>query len=96
MIGTASDGASALREAGALDPDLVLLDMTMPRRNGYEVADAIRAIRRDMPIILCSGYADVEARTRYADLQVDGFLKKPYRMNELLQAVQRVLMRYPF
>ena len=75
---------------------LVLLDMTMPRKNGYEVAAAVRAIRRDMPIVLCSGYADVEARTRYADLQMDGFLKKPYRMNELLQVVQRVLMRFPF
>jgi CheY-like chemotaxis protein len=74
----------------------MLLDMTMPRKNGYEVAAAIRAIRRDMPIVLCSGYADVEARTRYADLQMDGFLKKPYRMNELLQVVQRVLMRFPF
>jgi signal transduction histidine kinase len=75
---------------------LVLLDMTMPRKNGYEVAAAVRAIRRDMPIVLCSGYADVEARTRYADLQMDGFLKKPYRMNELIQVVQRVLMRFPF
>lgn len=94
---TASDGdeaiATYIEHADSIA--LVLLDMTMPRKNGYEVAAAIRSIRRDLPIVLCSGYADVEARSRYADLQMDGFLKKPYRMNELLQVVQRVLMRYP-
>lgn len=98
VVLTASDGDEAIaafrEHADTLS--LVLLDMAMPRKNGYEVAAAIRAIHRDMPIVLCSGYADVEARTRYADLQMDGFLKKPYRMNELLEVVQRVLMRYPF
>jgi len=98
VVLTASDGDEAIaafrEHCDTLS--LVLLDMTMPRKNGYEVAAAIRAIRRDTPIVLCSGYADVEARTRYADLQMDGFLKKPYRMNELIQVVQRVLMQFPF
>lgn len=95
---TAPDGDEAIAafRENADTISLVLLDMTMPRKNGYEVATAIRAIQRDMPIILCSGYADVEARTRYADLQMDGFLKKPYRMNELISAVQRALPQYPF
>lgn len=96
IIASDGDEAIAAFRENADSLSLVLLDMTMPRKNGYEVAAAMRESHRDIPIVLCSGYADVDARSRYADLQMDGFLKKPYRMNELLEVVQRVLMRFPF
>lgn len=93
---TASDGDEAVTayETHADSLSLVLLDMSMPKRSGYEVARAMRAIRADTPIILCSGYSGVDARNRFPDLRVDGFLRKPYRMNELLDAVQQMLSRF--
>ena len=93
---TAADGEEAIRayQAHADTLALVLLDMSMPKRSGYEVAKAMRAIRADTPIILCSGYAGVDAHNRYPDLRVDGFLRKPYRKSELIQTVQRMLARF--
>ena len=93
---TARDGDEAVAafEAHADSLSLVLLDMTMPKRDGYEVARAIRALRADIPIVLCSGYAGVDARSRFAGLQVDCFLQKPYHMSELLDTVQNVLARF--
>ena len=93
---TAADGDEAIMayEANADNLSLVLLDMTMPKRDGYEVARAIRAIRADVPIVLCTGYVGVDVRSRFANLQVDGFLQKPYHMDELLEMVERLIDRF--
>lgn len=76
------------------DLALVLLDMSMPRRDGYEVARALRSIRADIPIVLCSGYAGVDARNRFAGVRFDGFLQKPYHMHELLDVVNGMIRRF--
>lgn len=93
---TAKDGdeAIAMYEAYADQLSLVLLDTSMPRRDGYEAAKVMRGIRADIPIVLCSGYAGVDARNRFATLHVDGFLQKPYHLNELLETVRTTLARY--
>jgi len=93
---TAQDGDEAIAayEANADNLSLVLLDMSMPKRDGYEVARAMRAIRADTPIVLCTGHVGIETRSRFAELQVDGYLQKPYHLNELLEIVESLVQPY--
>ena len=76
--------------AAADDPDgfdLVVLDMVMPGMNGLETFRALRDIRADIPVLICSGYAhdsDIEALSGAKRL---GFIKKPVGLRELASAV---------
>jgi PAS domain S-box-containing protein len=71
--------------------DLVIADYGMPGMNGQECAAAIREVREDIPIIICSGYADVLARPDAASWNVDFLLTKPFQIRDLSAAVERVL-----
>ncbi len=74
--------------------DLVITDMTMPNLQGTALVDALRAIRSDIPIILCTGYSDIMTRTDAAGLAVQGVLIKPYRSRELAAAIQEALAAF--
>ncbi|HTC75066.1 MAG TPA: response regulator [Edaphobacter sp.] len=71
--------------------DLVVTDLYMPGRSGMELARELKAIRREVPVLLISGGALEDAQE--AGLQEEGwsFLAKPFRLTELLAAVHRIL-----
>ena len=81
-------------EAFRADPgkyDLVISDMTMPKMSGDELARAIKAIRSDIPIILCSGFSDrIDARAKEA-IGVSAFLMKPVTYGDLAKTVRMAL-----
>jgi len=82
----AVDGIEAITIFSA-DPDAyscVLLDLTMPNLDGVETYSRLRAIRPDVQVVLCSGFPEQAAMSRFADLGLSGFLKKPYDPDELL------------
>jgi len=86
----AVDGIEALTIFGA-DPDAyscVLLDLTMPNLDGVETYTRLRAIRPEIQVVLCSGFPEQAAMSRFADLGLAGFLKKPYDPDELLTCLQ--------
>lgn len=68
----------------------VVLDMTMPVMSGAEAAEAIRTIDPSVPIVLTSGYAAQDIRTRTHDGGVTGYLQKPYRPQELIALMERL------
>ena len=70
---------------------LVLLDMTMPKMNGEETLRAIRRVRGDVPVLLMSGYNELEASQRFASGGLAGFLEKPFTADDLAQKVQSAL-----
>ena len=87
---TAADGGEALeRLRGGVRPDVVLLDLMMPRVSGVEVIDALRKDEslREIPVVVCS------ANRGYGpdDLGVHGVLRKPVSVEDLLQAVARAI-----
>jgi len=88
---TSKDGEEAIqtfrRDQGAIDA--VLLDFTMPGIDGAEVCRRLRAIRA-VPVVLSSGYSEAEATHRLSDLEIVGYLQKPYRAKELAQIFLRV------
>jgi len=70
---------------------LVLLDMTMPVMSGEETFNQLRTIGADIPIILSSGYHEVEAVQRFTGMGLAGFLQKPYTPAHLIEKVKKTL-----
>jgi PAS domain S-box-containing protein len=85
-----SDALNALR-SHPQDFDLVISDRTMPRMTGFELAERIKTIRPDIPIILCTGYSDEMEVERAAALGISRMVMKPLGMNELAEAVRSAL-----
>lgn len=90
---TAEDGRAGadLFRDRAEEITLVLLDMTMPHLSGTDVFEAIRALRPDVPVILCSGYNEQETTSRFAGKGLAGFVQKPYRIQTLVAALRTAL-----
>lgn len=92
---TAMDGDEALRRATAERPDLVVLDVRIPRRNGLEVCEMLRHDPDDpqVPIVLLSATADTESKLEGLARGADDFLSKPFSPRELLARMKRLLVR---
>ena len=92
---TASDGIEAielLRERRR-EIDCVLLDLKMPRMDGEETFEEIRKISDGVPVILTSGYSQLESEERFAGKGLAGFIQKPYSMTALREKLAQFLGR---
>jgi PAS domain S-box-containing protein len=69
----------------------VLLDLTMPTMSGLETFNALRQIRADIQVILCSGYNEQEATHKFVGKGLAGFVQKPFRTHDLLEALHRIV-----
>ena len=92
---TAKDGVDALAILGEHVPDVILLDIEMPRMDGYEVAAFVRADPRlkDVPIVMITSRAGEKHRARAIELGVNDYLGKPYQENQLLDAIEPLVHR---
>ncbi|NNF15956.1 MAG: response regulator [Gammaproteobacteria bacterium] len=92
-VESAADGENALRKLTNLKDsiDIVLLDVAMPGMNGNEVSARLRSIRPDIPIIFCSGYAADAVEPAPHSVGYTGFLRKPYRSDDLLEALRKAV-----
>ncbi|TXH70310.1 MAG: hybrid sensor histidine kinase/response regulator [Lysobacteraceae bacterium] len=90
---TAKDGIDALERMVERVPDLMLLDIEMPRMDGYELAETMKADPRlaRVPIIMITSRTGDKHRQRAMDLGVDRYLGKPYQENELMRNVFSLL-----
>jgi two-component system response regulator MprA len=90
----ASDGEAALHQAAAYNPDLVILDLGLPKLDGIEVARRLRAAD-DVPILMLTARDAVEARVEGLDSGADDYLVKPFERQELLARMRALLRRRP-
>jgi chemosensory pili system protein ChpA (sensor histidine kinase/response regulator) len=92
-VSTAKDGVDALEKLHERVPDLMLLDIEMPRMDGYELATAMKADPRlrDVPIIMITSRSGDKHRQRAFDIGVDRYLGKPYQEADLLAQIAEVL-----
>jgi len=90
---TARDGMDAVGLLQDHVPDIILLDIEMPRMDGYEVAQNMKSDPRlkDVPIIMITSRTGDKHRQRAMDIGVDRYLGKPYQENELMRNVFDVL-----
>ena len=84
----AVDGEQALELAIQRTPDLILLDVTMPKLDGIATFRELVRMREDVRAILSSGYARDEIMTPLQSLGLFGFLQKPYTLHDLVAAIQ--------
>lgn len=91
-VATAQDGREALDVMAHTSPDLILLDVMMPRMDGYQFITAVRRTS-DVPIIMLTSKRKEEDVVRGFELGADDYLTKPFRMRELLMRVKAVLRR---
>lgn len=87
LVGTASDGDEALRYLPVLRPDVVLMDMRLPGRDGAEVTAAIKAADPSVKVLVLSAEADGDSLRRALAAGADGFLLKTARPGELASAI---------
>lgn len=94
---TAKDGVEALTSLEERIPDVMLLDVEMPRMDGFELTRHIRRspALRDIPIIMITSRAGEKHRRHAMELGVDRFLGKPYQEADLLDEIASVLMEKP-
>ena len=71
--------------------DLVITDMTMPGITGDILANEIKAIRPDIPVILCTGFSEKISKSNYPNAGIDDFLMKPFSIQSFNQAIRRLL-----
>jgi CheY-like chemotaxis protein/TolB-like protein/Flp pilus assembly protein TadD len=92
-LSVATDGESALRIAEKNPPDLVLLDITMPGMDGYEVCRRLRAARQtqDVPVIFLSGLEDVANKALGFEVGGNDYVTKPFQMLEVKARVRSLL-----
>jgi chemosensory pili system protein ChpA (sensor histidine kinase/response regulator) len=93
---TAKDGVDALERLGERVPDLMLLDIEMPRMDGYELATEMKADGRlrDIPIMMITSRTGEKHRQRAFDIGVNRYLGKPYQEHELLRNVFELLAEH--
>jgi chemosensory pili system protein ChpA (sensor histidine kinase/response regulator) len=92
-VSTAKDGVDAVEKLHDRVPDLMLLDIEMPRMDGYELATHMKADPRlrNVPIIMITSRTGDKHRQRAFDIGVDRYLGKPYQEAELLMQINEVL-----
>ena len=88
---TARNGVEGLDQVQAQEPDLIVLDLLMPKMNGLQALKKMRGIRPDLKVILTSGYEESFHLRKEAEMVADSFLQKPYR-EELLRSKLRDLL----
>lgn len=89
----AEDGDQAASAAALYDYDLVLLDLGLPRRSGFDVLGAIRSKKNEVGVLIVTARDAIEDRIRGLDMGADDYVVKPFEVSELLARMRAVFRR---
>ncbi len=92
-VDTALDGQEGLKKALENNYDLILLDVMMPKMNGYDVCKNIRIAKPDIPILMLTAKGAIEDKTEGFDCGADDYLIKPFEIQEVLLRIRALLRR---
>jgi two-component system, OmpR family, copper resistance phosphate regulon response regulator CusR len=92
-VDVAGDGEAAAHEAAVHDYDAIVLDVMLPRRNGFSVCKELRRNGSSAPILMLTARDDVEARVAGLDAGADDYLVKPFDFRELLARLRALIRR---
>ncbi|MDX6535622.1 MAG: two-component system, response regulator PdtaR [Gaiellales bacterium] len=93
VVAEARDGREAVELAAAHEPDVVVMDVKMPRLDGIEAARMILD-RRPIPIVMLTAFSETDLVDRAVDAGVFGYLVKPFRESDLLPAIAAARARH--
>src|SRR5438105_5037393 len=94
-VEVAAAGDDGLRRAESTDFDLIILDVMLPRLDGWGVLSALRQAGKQTPVLFLTARDAVEDRVKGLDLGADDYLIKPFAFSELLARVRTLLRRNP-
>ena len=92
-LDVANDGESGLYQSSINDYDLIILDVLLPQRNGYEVCRELRARGTTTPILMLTARATIDDRLTGFDAGADDYLTKPFSFRELTARIRALLRR---
>jgi two-component system alkaline phosphatase synthesis response regulator PhoP len=92
-VQTAADGDEGLSKASSAPPDLVILDVMLPKRNGFDVCRELRARNVSTPIVMLTARSAETDKVLGLELGADDYVTKPFSITELLARVRAVLRR---
>jgi excisionase family DNA binding protein len=90
-VDTASDAATALSRVRMSAYDLLIADLRMPGMDGLALIRQVKGIRADLPVIIITGYSSETSAIEAVNLGVAGYLRKPFRVPEVLAAAAKAL-----
>jgi DNA-binding response OmpR family regulator len=93
QIATTGPDAVQICRARGDEIDVVILDVVLPEMSSIETLRQMRALRPGIKVILMSGYGKQESMDRFAGMELDGFVSKPFGYNELENVVRAALNR---
>ncbi|MGE3527615.1 MAG: response regulator transcription factor, partial [Gemmatimonadales bacterium] len=95
QVAQAGDGNEGLRLATEWSPDLIVLDLMLPGRDGYQVLQAVRDRGDRVPVLILSARGEEADKVRGFRLDADQYITKPFGLLELLERIRSVLRRKP-
>jgi len=96
-VDVAFDGDEALVKLKSYDPDVIILDLMMPKMNGFDVLKEVREKHKDKwrPVIIISAKTELESLKTCYELEADHYLSKPFTIEDLLRAVKVMISLIP-
>lgn len=92
VVGEAADGEEAIRLATELEPDLVVMDIKMPKMDGISAAEKISVLK--IPVVLLTAFSQADLVSRAAEAGAMAYVTKPFKPTDLLPAIQIALSRH--
>lgn len=93
VVGEAGNGEEALQKAQEIQPDVIILDMSMPGAGGVEVSKKLKSLLPHISVYLCSAYERYEFKELNLGMPADGFIQKSSMKKELLAMIQKELLK---
>ena len=94
-VAVAGTGSEAIREAATFRPDLLVLDVMLPDRNGFELLSRLRADQVKLPVVFLTARDSTEDKIKGLTVGGDDYVTKPFSLEELLARVRAVLAPRP-
>lgn len=93
QVTVATDGEMAIESARNLVPEMAILDLNLPRRDGAEVLQVLRSLTEDLPILILTARQEPETRVRCLEMGAADFMQKPFSFAELRARCRALLRR---
>lgn len=90
---TASDGDVGVKAAEQEVPDLIILDIMMPKMDGYSCLKEIRGLpkTKDIPVLMLSGKEEEKVRDLFAFQKISGYIEKPFELDDIVTKIKEIL-----
>jgi DNA-binding response OmpR family regulator len=92
-VDVAYDGEEVLEKVNTFTPDLILLDLLMPKLSGFQVAEILKGdeITKDIPIVVLSAVSDIKDKVDMLELGIEDYITKPFNFVEILARIRNIL-----